>query len=202
MHCALSSKARIAVAIALDIHQHGAGGAVALPQMSQRLSVSLSYLQQIVADLRRCGLLQAVRGPGGGYRLARRASDISVADIVTVVDDDLPAGGHERAALRSWAYLNARLLDCLASVSVQALAREQGAVPRREAGPAVAVEARPAGVATDLAPSEGLSPQAGASPKTDAAAAPRRGISSHPVLMPIKPKWLNSVFAPEAVWVK
>lgn len=83
----LSTKGRYAVTAMMDLAIHDSHGPVTLADISQCQGISLSYLEQLFARLRRSGLVEGVRGPGGGYRLARRADAISVADIIAAVDE-------------------------------------------------------------------------------------------------------------------
>jgi len=85
----LSTKGRYAVTAMMDIALHEKVGPVTLADISQCQGISLSYLEQLFAKLRKCGLVHGVRGPGGGYRLARPAGQISVADIIQSVDERL-----------------------------------------------------------------------------------------------------------------
>lgn len=85
----LSTKGRYAVTAMMDIALHEKVGPVTLADISQCQGISLSYLEQLFSKLRRSGLVKGVRGPGGGYRLAKPASDISVADIIDSVDEKL-----------------------------------------------------------------------------------------------------------------
>jgi len=85
----LSTKGRYAVTAMMDIALHERVGPVTLADISQCQGISLSYLEQLFAKLRKCGLVEGVRGPGGGYRLARPAGQISVADIIQSVDEKL-----------------------------------------------------------------------------------------------------------------
>jgi len=87
----LTTKGRFAVTAMLDIATHGATDPVTLAEIAERQAISLSYLEQLFGRLRRRGLVASVRGPGGGYRLARAAADITVADIVFAVDETLDA---------------------------------------------------------------------------------------------------------------
>jgi len=87
----LSTKGRYAVTAMMDLAIHDQSGPVTLAEISQCQGISLSYLEQLFAKLRRQGLVEGVRGPGGGYRLARAASDITVADIVSAVDEKVDA---------------------------------------------------------------------------------------------------------------
>ncbi len=83
----LSTKGRYAVTAMLDLALHYKEGAVTLAEIAQRQRISLSYLEQLFAKLRRSGLVQSVRGPGGGYALAAHPSEISVADVVASIND-------------------------------------------------------------------------------------------------------------------
>jgi Rrf2 family iron-sulfur cluster assembly transcriptional regulator len=93
----LSTKGRYAVMAMTDLAGQAPGRAVALAEIAERQQLSLAYLEQLFARLRRRGLVMSVRGPGGGYRLARGADATTVADVVTAVDEPLRAtrcGGH------------------------------------------------------------------------------------------------------------
>ena len=85
----LSTKSRYAVTAMLDLAIHDETGPVTLADISQSQGISLSYLEQLFAKLRRDGLVEGVRGPGGGYRLSRPADQISVARIIQAVDDSV-----------------------------------------------------------------------------------------------------------------
>ena len=94
----LSTKGRYAVTAMLELALHENERPVTLAEISQCQGISLSYLEQLFAKLRRRGLVEGVRGPGGGYRLARPASEITVAQIITAVDEKMDAtrcGGEE-----------------------------------------------------------------------------------------------------------
>ncbi len=85
----LSTKGRYAVTAMMDLALHDSAGPVTLAEISECQDISLSYLEQLFAKLRRGGLVEGVRGPGGGYRLARLPDAISVADIVCAVDENV-----------------------------------------------------------------------------------------------------------------
>ncbi|MEQ1866595.1 MAG: Rrf2 family transcriptional regulator [Micropepsaceae bacterium] len=87
----LSTKGRYAVMAMVDLARHSAGKPVALNEIAQRQEISLSYLEQLFARLRRGGLVISARGPGGGYKLARSADETRIADIMTAVDEPLKA---------------------------------------------------------------------------------------------------------------
>lgn len=138
----LTTKGRFAVTAMLDLAlnealAHDAGTNSSLPSeikpvtlagISERQKISLSYLEQLFSRLRRQGLVSSVRGPGGGYKLAKNYADISVADIINAVDELIDAtqcGGHENCRDEGrcmthdlWATLNSRILDYLAGISL------------------------------------------------------------------------------------
>jgi len=87
----LTTKGRYAVTAMLDLAIHAQDGPVSLNDISGRQGISLSYLEQLFAKLRRGGLVASVRGPGGGYRLSRDGSDISVAEVVDAVNESMDA---------------------------------------------------------------------------------------------------------------
>jgi Rrf2 family iron-sulfur cluster assembly transcriptional regulator len=115
-------------------HQHGP---VTLAGIGQRQSISLSYLEQLFGKLRRHALVESVRGPGGGYCLARPSDKVSVADIILAVDEPLDAtlcGGLENCQEDKrcmthdlWAALNEKLYEYLNSVTLQDLVNQQRA---------------------------------------------------------------------------
>ncbi len=85
----LTSKGRYAVIAMLDIAIKQAEGPITLSMVSERQGISLSYLEQIFAKLKKNGLVLSARGPGGGYRLSRLADDISISDIIGAVNESL-----------------------------------------------------------------------------------------------------------------
>lgn len=87
----LSTKGRYGMVALADIALQPEGTLVTLGDISQREDISLPYLEQLFVKLRRAGLVESVRGPGGGYRLARPASEIRVVDILTAVDETVDA---------------------------------------------------------------------------------------------------------------
>ena len=94
----LTTKGRFAVTAMIDLALRQDNGPVTLAAISQRQHISLSYLEQLFGKLRRHELVESTRGPGGGYSLGRKASEITVADIITSVDEPLDAthcGGKE-----------------------------------------------------------------------------------------------------------
>jgi Rrf2 family iron-sulfur cluster assembly transcriptional regulator len=136
----LTTKGRFAVTAMLDLALRGGKGPVTLSGISQRQSISLSYLEQLFGKLRRHTLVESVRGPGGGYTLARNVEDVSVADIITAVDEPLDAtqcGGKENCHDEQrcmthdlWAKLNDKMYEYLDSVKLSDLVAQQ--VARKE----------------------------------------------------------------------
>lgn len=85
----LTTKGRYAVTAMLDLSLHDDKGPVSLLEISDRQSISLSYLEQLFSKLRRQGLVTSMRGPGGGYSLSRNPNDIAVSNIIMAVDENL-----------------------------------------------------------------------------------------------------------------
>jgi Rrf2 family iron-sulfur cluster assembly transcriptional regulator len=85
----LTSKGRYAMTAMLDIAAHQDQGPIALAEISERQSISLSYLEQLFSKLKRANLVESARGPGGGYRLARDAEMISARDVILAVDEKI-----------------------------------------------------------------------------------------------------------------
>jgi Rrf2 family iron-sulfur cluster assembly transcriptional regulator len=133
----LTTKGRFAVTAMLDLAMHGGKRPVTLAGISQRQSISLSYLEQLFGKLRRHTLVESVRGPGGGYTLARDLAQVSVADIVTAVDEPLDAtqcGGKENCKDEQrcmthdlWSTLNDKMYEYLDSVKLSDLVAQQAA---------------------------------------------------------------------------
>ncbi len=99
----LSTKGRYAVMAMVDLSSHSNGAPVALADIAERQEISLSYLEQLFGKLRKGGLVKSVRGPGGGYLLARPANQMRISDIILAVDEPIqttrcapgtPAGCH------------------------------------------------------------------------------------------------------------
>ena len=133
----LTTKGRFAVTAMIDLAlQHGSGP-VTLAEISGRRKISLSYLEQLFGKLRRHHLVESVRGPGGGYHLARDMGEVSVADIILAVDEPIDAtqcGGKENCdddqkclTHDLWAALNERIFDYLGAVSLRQLVDSQKA---------------------------------------------------------------------------
>jgi Rrf2 family transcriptional regulator, iron-sulfur cluster assembly transcription factor len=87
----LTTKGRFAVTAMVDLAMRGNNGPVTLAGISERQKISLSYLEQLFGKLRRNNIVSSVRGPGGGYRLARPAAEIAISEIILAVDEPLDA---------------------------------------------------------------------------------------------------------------
>ncbi|PTX55841.1 BadM/Rrf2 family transcriptional regulator [Litoreibacter ponti] len=87
----LSTKGRYAMVALADLAQNQSGGLVSLGEISKRQDVSLPYLEQLFVKLRRAGLVESVRGPGGGYKLARPPEAIRVSEVLEAVDETVSA---------------------------------------------------------------------------------------------------------------
>lgn len=128
----LTTKGRYAVTAMLDLALHYQQGAVTLADIARRQGISLSYLEQLFARLRRNGLVDSVRGPGGGYTLADAPSKISVAQIIIAINENIDATrcggeknchGEERCLTHHlWEDLSNRIYEFLNDISLGDLA--------------------------------------------------------------------------------
>jgi len=144
----LTTKGRFAVTAMIDLALREGEGPVTLAGIADRQKISLSYLEQLFGKLRRHKLVNSVRGPGGGYCLARNDAEITVADIIRAVDEPLDAtqcGGkqncHEEHRCMThdlWTNLNKRMYEYLHSVKLGDLVRQQ----REKGGEAVVQDRR------------------------------------------------------------
>ncbi len=163
----LSTKGRFAVTAMIDVALREKLGPVPLSDIAVRQQISLSYLEQMFSKLRNEGLVASTRGPGGGYTLGHRTDDITVADIISAVEDPAPkAKPHEVTqsldmAQDLWDAMNAKVFDFMQSVTLHSLVLEQLAK-------GVKIEQKPA---------------------------PNRGVFKKPVQQAIRPNAPNSVFA-------
>jgi Rrf2 family iron-sulfur cluster assembly transcriptional regulator len=122
----------------LDLALHYDRGPVSLAEIAERQGISQSYLEQLFARLRRNGLVDGMRGPGGGYKLGRPSSAISVADVIDAVNETVDATrcggrrncqGEQRCLTHDlWENLSNQIRDFLASVSLDQLVRQKGGV--------------------------------------------------------------------------
>jgi Rrf2 family iron-sulfur cluster assembly transcriptional regulator len=147
----LTSKGRYAVMALADLAASGgAAHAVPLQDISGRQAISLSYLEQLFARMRRAGLVSGVRGPGGGYRLARPAGEVRIAEVIAAVNEPIKATRCKEGATKScqgkagrciahdlWAELGHQIYGFLSSVTLEDVV--EGRV-RGRASAAVAAE--------------------------------------------------------------
>ena len=85
----LTTKSRYAVTAMLDIASHNTGNPISLPEISHRQNISLSYLEQLFSRLKKSGLVDSIKGPGGGYMLSKDANEIVISEVIQAVDEDL-----------------------------------------------------------------------------------------------------------------
>ncbi|CUA86606.1 Fe-S cluster assembly transcriptional regulator IscR [Pseudidiomarina woesei] len=131
----LTSKGRYAVTAMLDVALHTEQGPVPLADISERQGISLSYLEQLFARLRKQGLVSSVRGPGGGYRLGLEASMISISAVIQAVDESIDAtrcqgkggcqGGARCLTHSLWTDLSERIEDFLTSITLAELVTQE-----------------------------------------------------------------------------
>lgn len=136
----LTTKGRFAVTAMLDLAINETQDAadnkpVTLAAISERQDISLSYLEQLFSKLRRQGLVKSVRGPGGGYNLAKAYNEISVSEIINAVDEQIDAtqcGGNENCKDEGrcmthdlWSALNTKILEYLAGVTLADMVASQ-----------------------------------------------------------------------------
>lgn len=124
----LTSKGRYAVTAMLDVALHSRNGPVSLADISERQEISLSYLEQLFARLRKEQLVSSVRGPGGGYKLGRAASDIAIGEVIRAVDESVDAtrcqgqadcqGGERCLTHTLWQDLSDRISQFLNGISI------------------------------------------------------------------------------------
>ena len=135
----LTTKGRFAVTAMLDLALHAQNGPVTLANISARQKISLSYLEQLFSKLRRGSLVESVRGPGGGYNLARPLDQLTVADIIKAVEEPIDSRqcegrdnclGDRRCMTHDlWESLNTTVVTYLAGVTLSQLVEKQRAEP-------------------------------------------------------------------------
>jgi Rrf2 family iron-sulfur cluster assembly transcriptional regulator len=133
----LTTKGRYAVTAMLDLAINFDKGPITLSDISQRQGISLSYLEQLFSKLRRNGLVDSARGPGGGYRLSRVAKEICVADVITAVDEKVDArkcegkgncNGESPCLTHDlWCDLSDQIYDFLQSIDLEQLVNKENA---------------------------------------------------------------------------
>lgn len=131
----LTTKGRFAVTAMLDLAINEMSKPVTLAGISERQGISLSYLEQLFSRLRRQGLVVSVRGPGGGYRIAKAHDAISVSHIISAVDEEIDAtqcGGRENCHEEKrcmthdlWSSLNLKIIEYLSGITLADLVRSQ-----------------------------------------------------------------------------
>jgi len=131
----LTTKGRYAVTAMLDLAVHATTGPITLADISKRQGISLSYLEQLFAKLRKSSLVSSARGPGGGYRLSREALEINVAEIITAVDEKVDAtrcggegncqDGQKCLTHQLWADLSEQLYSFLESITLGQLLEQR-----------------------------------------------------------------------------
>ncbi len=131
----LTTKGRFAVTAMVDLAMRHGSGPVTLAEISSRQKISLSYLEQLFGKLRRHQLVESVRGPGGGYCLAKDMAKMTVAEIILAVDEPIDAtqcAGKENCRDEEkclthdlWATLTTRIFDYLESVTLRQLVDNQ-----------------------------------------------------------------------------
>jgi Rrf2 family iron-sulfur cluster assembly transcriptional regulator len=131
----LTSKGRYAVTAMLDVAIHAVTGPVPLADISERQGISLSYLEQLFSRLRKYGLVNSVRGPGGGYRLGQCSAQITVADVIKAVDESINAtkcggtgdcqDGQQCLTHHLWTDLSNRIEDFLKGISLAELVEKR-----------------------------------------------------------------------------
>lgn len=162
-----STKGRFAVTAMIDVALREALGPVPLSDIALRQHISLSYLEQLFAKLRRQGLVTSIRGPGGGYSIGNQIDGITVTDILCAVEDAAPSPKHAEASTVQdmtqalWDAMDAKVLDFTQSVTLKSLVQDQLA--------------------------RGV--------KIEPMAAPKRGVFERPVAMRLQAHVPNSVFA-------
>lgn len=124
----LTTKTRYGVMAMLDLAIHYDRGPISLTEVAERQSVSLSYLEQLFARLRKNGLVQGIRGPGGGYMLARKAQEITIAEIVAAIDETVVRSARTLAGdeliwrpSQLWRELTRNIHDFLDSITLARL---------------------------------------------------------------------------------
>lgn len=131
----LTTKGRYAVTALLDLALHQEKGPISLADISGRQDISLSYLEQLFSKLRKNGLVSSVRGPGGGYRLARDAEKIYIAEIIDAVDENVDAtncngegdcqGGMTCLTHFLWVDLSDQIHGFLSSITLASLVKRE-----------------------------------------------------------------------------
>jgi Rrf2 family iron-sulfur cluster assembly transcriptional regulator len=125
----LTTKSRYAVTAMLDIAYYDRGNPISLPEIAERQGISLSYLEQLFSRLKKSGLVESIKGPGGGYKLSKNANDIVISEVIKAVDDSVEttacngkANCHNNQQCLShnlWEDLGAEINNFLSDVTLQ-----------------------------------------------------------------------------------
>jgi Rrf2 family iron-sulfur cluster assembly transcriptional regulator len=134
----LTTKGRYAVMAMVDLAMHGGNGPVTLAQIAGRQDIALNYLEQIFMKLRKSGLVQSVRGPGGGYIMPEGSMEIKIAEIVMAVDESIKmtrcndkseggcrASGTKCLTHNLWEGLSKQIFNYLNSVTIADICKEK-----------------------------------------------------------------------------
>ncbi|AFL75019.1 Fe-S cluster assembly transcriptional regulator IscR [Thiocystis violascens] len=148
----LTTKGRYAVTAMLDLAIHQGKGPITLADIAQRQGISLSYLEQLFAKLRKSALVTSVRGPGGGYNLARSPADIHVAEVIAAVDESVDTtrcGGAHNCQNNGpclthglWHDLSDRIYEHLNKISLQQLVDQRNDLGERPPTTCAAVDVK------------------------------------------------------------
>jgi Rrf2 family iron-sulfur cluster assembly transcriptional regulator len=133
----LSTKGRYAVTAMMDLAMHHGQGPVALADISENQGISLSYLEQLFARLKKSNLVEGLRGPGGGYRLSRRPDDISIADVITAIGEGIDStlcdgnedcqDGEQCLTHELWTRLGQEIYDFLNGITLASFLENEAA---------------------------------------------------------------------------
>ena len=125
----LTTKSRYAVTAMLDIAYYDRGNPISLPEIAERQGISLSYLEQLFSRLKKSGLVESIKGPGGGYKLSKNANDIVISEVIKAVDESVEttacngkANCHNNKQCLShnlWEDLGAEINNFLSDVTLQ-----------------------------------------------------------------------------------
>lgn len=125
----LTTKSRYAVTAMLDIAYYDRGNPISLPEIAERQGISLSYLEQLFSRLKKSGLVESIKGPGGGYKLSKNANDIAISEVIKAVDESVEttacngkANCHNNQQCLShnlWEDLGAEINNFLSDVTLQ-----------------------------------------------------------------------------------
>ena len=125
----LTTTSRYAVTAMLDIAYHNKGNPISLPEIADRQNISLSYLEQLFSRLKRSGLVESIKGPGGGYMLSKDADEIVISEVIQAVDEDLETtacngksnchNNHQCISHNLWQDLGVEIKNFLSDITLQ-----------------------------------------------------------------------------------